>query len=80
MKKKLWEGVLFILIINFFVIPLCSMAIAEKAICWPHRTLPFFDFFLEVIRKMRGNFRPNSPGRNEAGRKKRGLDSCLRPA
>jgi hypothetical protein len=81
MKTKLWEGVLFVLVINFFVIPLGSLAITERAICWPHRALLFYGLFLEVIRKMRGHFRPDTPGCNEARRNQRGLGSArLHPA
>jgi hypothetical protein len=76
MKKQLWEGVQFILVINFFVIPLWSLAITERVICWPHRTLPFYGFFLEVIRKMRGNFRPENLGSNTARRSQRSLRSA----
>jgi hypothetical protein len=68
MKRKLWEGILIVLVINVFVVPLYSMAITERAICWPHRALRFYDFFLEVVRRMRGNFRPESPGPNTARR------------
>ncbi len=81
MKKKLWEGILFVLVINFFVIPLWNLAITERVICCPHRTLPFYGFFLEVIRKMRGNFRPETPGSNAARRNQRSLRSAhLHPA
>jgi len=81
MKKKLWEGILFVLVINFFVIPLWSLAITERVICWPHRTLPFYGFFLEVIRKMRGNFRPETRG-FDAARKSQGAvrSAHLHPA
>ena len=43
--------------------------------------LLFYGFFLEVIRKMRGNFRPESPGSNAARRNQRSLRSAhLHPA
>ena len=76
MKKQLWEGVQFILVINFFVIPLWSLAITERVNCSPHRTLPFCVLFLEVIRKIRDHFRPGIRGPNAARRTKR----SLRPA
>jgi len=76
MKKKLWEGILFILTIRLFVIPLCTVAITEKAICWSHRTLSFYDVLLEVVRKIRGNVRSRARSSNGARRTQR----SLRPA
>ncbi len=76
MKKKLGEAILFVLVINFFVIPLWSLAITGRIICWPHRTCPTYDFFLEVLRKIRANFRPETHGLNAAGRTQRSLGSA----
>ncbi len=73
MKKKLWEGILFILMIRLFVIPLCTVAITERAICWSHRALSFHDFLQEVMRKMRGNISSRARRSNAARRTQRSL-------
>ncbi|MBI5969516.1 MAG: hypothetical protein HY882_16875 [Deltaproteobacteria bacterium] len=48
MERKLSDWILIILIILFFVIPLCSLIIAEPVTSWPKCATSFvYNFFLK---------------------------------